>query len=55
MLQMNGLEDAEKNLKQEKKEIDDNLQTLQAQRDSIKAMIEKNLQPRADALKQSLN
>mgnify|MGYP000756380524 FL=1 len=55
MLQMNGLEEAEKDLEDEKKEIDDNLQTLQEQRDIIEAMIEKELQPKADALKQSLN
>lgn len=55
MLQMNGLEEAEKDLDDEKKEIDDNLQLLQDQRDSIEAMIEKELQPKADALKQSLN
>ncbi len=55
MLQMNGLEDTEKDLNQEKQEIDENLKALQTKRDSIETMIEKELQPKADALRQSLN
>lgn len=55
MLQMNGLEETENDLNQEKQEIDENLESLQAKRDSIETMIEKELQPQADALRQSLN
>lgn len=55
ILQMNGLEDTEKDLNQEKQEIDENLKALQTKRDSIETMIEKELQPKADALRQSLN
>lgn len=55
MLQMNGLEETENDLNQEKQEIDENLKSLQAKRDSIETMIEKELQPQADALRQSLN
>lgn len=55
MLQMNGLEDTEKDLNQEKQEIDKNLKVLQTKRDNIETMIEKELQPKADALRQSLN
>lgn len=55
MLQMNGLEETENDLNHEKQEIDDNLKSLQAKRDSIETMIEKELQPQADALRQSLN
>lgn len=55
MLQMNGLEETENDLNQEKQEIDENLKALQAKRDSIETMIEKELQPKADALRQSLN
>lgn len=50
MLQMNGLEDTEKDLNQEKQEIDKNLKVLQTKRDNIETMIEKELQPKADAL-----
>lgn len=55
MLQMNGLEETENDLNQEKQEIDENLKALQTKRDSIETMIEKELQPKADALRQSLN
>lgn len=55
MLQMNGLEETEKDLNQEKQEIDENLNALQSKRDDIETMIENELQPKADALRQSLN
>lgn len=55
MLQMNGLEETENDLNQEKQEIDENLKSLQSKRDSIETMIENELQPKADALRQSLN
>lgn len=55
LLQMNGLEETEDDLNQEKSEIDEKLKALQAKRDSIETMIEKELQPKADALRQSLN
>lgn len=55
MLQMNGLVETERDLYQEKAKIDEKLKALQAKRNSIETMIEKKLQPKADALRQSLN
>lgn len=55
MIQMNGLEETENDLKMEKDEIDENLKKLQAKREDIENIIKKDLQPKADALKQSLN
>lgn len=55
VLQMNGLEETEQDLNQEKQEINENLKALQSKRNSIETKIEKELQPKADALRQSLN
>ncbi len=54
-LQMDGLAETEKDLEAEKAEIEASLKELQAKRDSIEAMIENELQPKADALRESLN
>lgn len=54
-LQMNGLAETEQDLLKEKEEIDASLAELQAKRDSIEVMIEKELQPKAESLRQSLN
>ena len=55
VLQMNGLEETEQDLNLEKQEINENLKALQSKRDSMETKIEKELQPKADALRQSLN
>lgn len=54
-LQVNGLSETEQDLLKEKQEIDASLAEVQAKRDSIEAMIEKELEPKADSLRQSLN
>lgn len=54
-LQMDGLTETEQDIEKEKTEIESSLKELQAQRDSIESMIEKELQPKADSLKESLN
>ena len=54
-LQMDGLAETEKDLEAEKAEIEAALKELQAKRNSIEAMIENELQPKADALRESLN
>lgn len=55
LVQMNGLEETERDLKTEKNEIDVNLNDLQSKREHIELMIQKELQPKADELRQSLN
>lgn len=55
MVQMSGLEETELDLKSEKTEIDSNLMELQTKRAQIELMIQKELQPKADELRQSLN
>ena len=55
MIQMKGLEDTEIELKNEKSEIDKNLKELQENREQIEHTIQKELQPKADELRQSLN
>lgn len=54
-LQINGLSETEQDLQKEKSEIDTALAELQAKRDNIEVMIEKELQPKAESLRQSLN
>lgn len=54
-MQMNGLSETEQDLVKEKAEIDAKLQELQEKKNSIEVMIEKELQPKADALRQSLD
>lgn len=54
-LQMNGLEETEQDIVKEKEEIESSLKELQTQRDSIETMIENELQPKADSLRESLN
>ena len=53
--QMDGLSETELDLQTEQSEIEANLRELQEKRDAIEAMIEKELQPKADALRESLN
>ena len=53
--QMNGLSETEQDILKEKAEISAKLKELQEKKDSIEAMIEKELQPQADALRESLN
>ena len=54
-LQMGGLEETEKDLETEKAEIEVALKELQAKRNTIEALINNELQPKADALRESLN
>lgn len=54
-LQINGLSETERDIRREKEEICAKLKELQKKKDSIEAMIEKELQPKADALRESLN
>lgn len=54
-LQMNGLSETEQDLQKEKSEIYAALSELQSKRDNIEVMIEKELQPKAESLRQSLN
>lgn len=54
-LQMNGLAETEQDLEKEKAEIASSLKDLQSKKDKIEEMIEKELQPKADELRQSLN
>ena len=54
-LQIDGLDETEKDIEAEEAEIDATLKELKAKRDSIEAMIEEELQPKADALRESLN
>ncbi len=55
MSQMNGLSETENELKNEMSEIDQSLKELQNKREQIEKSIEKELQPKAKELKQSLN
>lgn len=55
MLQMNGLEETENDLTEEKNEIDNTLKDLQKKRNQIEHTIQKELQPKTDELRQSLN
>lgn len=54
-VQIDGLAETEKDLEKEKSEIDISLKELQTKRDNIEAMIENELQPKADALREYLN
>lgn len=53
--QMDGLTETERDIAQEKAEIEAKLLELQKQRDSIESLIKKELQPRAEELRTSLN
>lgn len=55
MLQMNGLEETENDLAEEKTEIENTLKDLQTKRNQIEHTIQKELQPKTDELRQSLN
>lgn len=55
MVQMNGLEETENELITEKAEIDGELNNLQEKREQIEHTIQKELQPKAEELRQSLN
>lgn len=55
MVQMDGLKETENDLKKEKVEIEKQLDELQDDREQLEKKIDKELQPKADALKQSLN
>jgi chromosome segregation ATPase len=55
MVQINDLEEAAKDLQNEKAEIEKSLNELQSKKDQIESNIEKELQPKADALKQSID
>lgn len=54
-MQMNGLSETEQDILKEKAEISTKLKDLQSKKENIEVMIEKELQPKADALQQSLN
>jgi len=54
-VQIDGLAETEKDLEKEMSEIDTSLTELQIKRDNIEAMIENELQPKADVLRESLN
>ena len=55
MIQMNGLEETKNDLESEKAGIDKDLMNLQTKREQIEHMIQKELQPKADELRRSLN
>ena len=55
MIQMEGLEATESDLNAEKAEIDESLMSLQEKREQIEHTIHKELQPKADELRQALN
>lgn len=55
MIQMEGLEETENDLKTEKAEIIESLKNYQEKREIIENTIQKELQPKADELRQALN
>ena len=52
---MNGLAETEQDIAKEKAEIETSLKDLREQRDKVETMIEQDLRPKADSLRESLN